>query len=457
MNKLTLLAAVVTCSNALANPTALDRAFDHTLYIDADRNAYAMGDCRSGVCGLHSREAYNPEPVWTGVSNVKQISASDVRSAFVTDDNRAFVTRWFNSLDTTSTPEILEVTGLPSGAEIIDAELVVGALYLLVKSGEYTVDGQAYPRGQIYKAAEDFRGTDASATRVNSNANYIAISGGRLDGAALDMYGNAYTWGRDAKLSGTDAGTVAQELPSEPTLSGYGFRNISVSGKTTVAVDSNNQAWYWGVGYTGYRMDGVKALPESLTPAMMPGLDDVKRVYGSATGPHMMFTSMDDELRLVGWNNLFYEYDRRTIDGQYVAFYQDGLPLRATQVAEGFGDSTLYSDFSGQLWAASGNRYGKLGLGFLEDGSPDTMERHAFEPVVPPVLRGPTRVTQPETPVCDEDGNNGHGNDVSGVDCSNPGLAHRSDKAQGAAARAKSRQADLIAKQLEANLARKRK
>jgi len=423
----TAMATGVFANNKISEGT------NHTLYIDRDGNAYAMGNCSTGVCGVNSLDPKTMQPTYVGLQNVKEVEAGIRRSAFVTKDNKISAT-------VINTGELVEYTGV-EGMEVLEVEFYIDTLYALVKTGEYTVDGKIYPKGQIYKA------DSLNILRpVNNNTDYISLDIHAVAGGALDMFGNVYTWGPYTHMLGDGSTSGRKELPAEPTITGYGFRHLDMGYKSAVAVTMDDTLFYWGKGNTNPYV-GMEVIPPSDTPVQFAGsigIDDVAVAY---TG-HSDFWVIKKDGTL--WGAGFHNYYMRLLNqkvNNWVTFQDNnGGEIRASMFSEGLGDQVLIRDQYGKLYGHSGNSAGKLGIDIYEV----SVELHQFmEPQAPNyVPPKPVEQVAKSAPAGDKD--RGHGNDADGIDEDNPAY-------QKFAELGKARQLALLEKARANALARKNK
>ncbi len=405
-----IIAATMVAGVVEARETRMSVAGSHTVFINSDGTAFAMGDCSTyNNCGTGSIERYQMKPVYTGIRGVKSVSASYRGTSYVKYDGSVIVTD-----NSSRTGKSLQLPG-----KAFDAASDGYSVYILVETASYMVGDINVKQGDVYKYTY---GTNIDPELVLSGKNIIQITASASTTiAALDRYGDVYTWGNALNMLGDGAG-VARSSPTEtPNVVGFGFRSIDMSGKHVVAVQSEtNKVFAWGDGTNGKVGTGSDA--GSNIPNAVPGMENVRSAY--ATFQTTAAITWEGKMQVVGWHNLIYQgtgYNR-----DYVVRTTD-YEIPVIDFAQGSSDAQIFMNQFGEVWGWGGNRSGKLGIG-------NYVEQHDFvKTLAPDFVPEPEIYVEPveEEPVVFEEpitekplkvkSNKGHGNNADGVDSDNPG------------------------------------
>jgi len=431
----TTLALVST--TALAIPSTMTTGEFRNFIVTQDGTLHAAGACGSfSPCGPTLTSGAVANYTATGVTDAATVSAGRRGTAYINKNGDIYKTG-STSLSARGLPwEKVNVPG-----KVVDSTFVGLDLFMIV----VTDQGKQLYKMDRYK----------TVSLASDKTDWVQIHGALQNGVALDSKGDIYSWGVNQLLYGSGATERTYTVPTTPSVSGLNIKKVTIGNYTVTALDSNNLVWTWGDNGYNKRL-GHCCIANSATPIRMLGMETtpVKDAVSWFGGSYLILNN--DDLATTGWDNLMWQ-PKTIMYGTNIKLFNNGAgeTFKARHVTAGMGQ-TIYAVLNdGTILGGSSNRNGSMGI-----GDTSIPEYHKFQTVEGMVGVLPAEPTESRSiagaPACDDDdGNNGHGNNIGGIDCSNPGLAHRNEKAQGAAARAKSRQADLIAQQLAANLARK--
>ncbi len=214
--------------------------------------------------------------------------------------------------------------------------------------------------------------TASNAVSVVATQDTLPLSAGYAHSMAIDNYGNVWTWGWNAQGQLGDGTTDSKTTPtiiSFPGISaGTTIVQLSAAVYHSLALDSDGQAWSWGVNTNGQLGNGT-TYGNRTTPAKIsfPGISagtTIKQVTSSYY--HSMALDSNGQLWAWGWNGYgqFGNGQTNNPNGTPTKISLAGLTPGATiaQIATSY-EHSIALDSNGEVWTWGSNFNGMLGDG----------------------------------------------------------------------------------------------
>ena len=342
----------------------------HSLFIDAERNAWSCGSNDHGQLGISANDRSNkfkPTKI-NHLPNIKSVSSSYSYSLFL-DTNGEVWSCGFNHTgqlglgDKISrfTPE--KIKNIPK----IQYISVGGAHSLLLDVNESTWACGYNGNGQLGIG----NNVNTSVPIQILNLPTIkSISAGYYYSLLLDNEGNVWAFGKN------DYGQIGNQLPTSniPIV----IENIpiivqiSAGDSHSVLLDITGSVWSFGrneSGQLGHGDSQTKSLPTKIQ--MLP---TIKKI--SAGGNHTLLLDNDNRVWAFGCNE-YGELGLGDLENRSYPIRHTTLPPIAI-IKSGYNHS-LISDKNGSIWACGHNQNGQLGIG-------DYVNRKYFVKIEQPTL-----------------------------------------------------------------------
>ena len=258
-----------------------DFAFDgyHTIAIGQDDKLYSFGDnsyWALGIGGVKGNPYATPQLNPTITEDVKLIDCELFCNVAVTVSNKVYAFGgegwWYsdNVWETYDTGVPWEVTGLPSGIDVIDVKLTYWGIVVLLEDGTvwkagdsgFLCDGTGIGAG----GTDNFvQVTEFSAMNITK----IRLTGlGSFGMFVLSDEGNIYGWVDEGEISWSGNSIVAangqQHLIGAEYPGNVQFVDMAVNSHNqfAMAIDSNGWLWTWGTQWWGSHL-GIGAKSRS--------------------------------------------------------------------------------------------------------------------------------------------------------------------------------------------------
>ena len=191
-----------------------------------------------------------------------------------------------------------------------------------------------------------------SPTKIETGITFVQLSAGDFHSAGIDNDGKLWTWGHntwgqlgDGTVGDRKSKNVPQNIMKDKT-----FKKVIACGYSTLAIDMNDEIWYWGK-YYGNNNGGV-SIPQKL---------DFKIEYSLISGnSHYLF--LDNQKKLWSWGSNYYGELGDGTTTQRTGPVQIMSDKQFTQVSAGDRFSLAIDD-EGKIWSWGKNDYGQLGDG----------------------------------------------------------------------------------------------
>ena len=195
-----------------------------------------------------------------------------------------------------------------------------------------------------------------SPTKIETGITFVQLSAGHSHSAGIDNEGKLWTWGfnrfgelGDGTVGDKNSKNVPQNIMKDKT-----FKKVIASDYSTLAIDMNDEIWYWGMYYGS--SNSMVYIPQKL---------DFKIEYSLISGnSHYLF--LDKQKKLWSWGS---NYNGELGDGtttQRTGPVQIMSDKQFTQVSAG-GRFSLAIDDDGKIWSWGRNSVGELGDGTTTD------------------------------------------------------------------------------------------
>ena len=195
-----------------------------------------------------------------------------------------------------------------------------------------------------------------SPTKIETGITFVQLSAGHTHSAGIDNDGKLWTWGfnrfgelGDGTVGDKNSKNVPQNIMKDKT-----FKKVIASDYSTLAIDMNDEIWYWGMYYGS--SNSMVYIPQKL---------DFKIEYSLISGnSHYLF--LDKQKKLWSWGS---NYNGELGDGtttDKTSPVQIMSDKQFTQVSAG-GRFSLVIDDDGKIWSWGRNSVGELGDGTTTD------------------------------------------------------------------------------------------
>ena len=204
--------------------------------------------------------------------------------------------------------------------------------------------------------------TKAADATINVEAvRFTTLSAGHWHSLALDSNGRAWAWGRNDDGQLGDGTTAPRNEPTPVTTPpGVTFAAVSAGGNHSLALDTDGNAWAWGLNGSGQLGDGSSSSRSVPTRVDMPhGV-----AFASLDGGWAFSLALDADGNAWGWgNNLFGNLGDGTTTSQLqpIAVNAPTGTIFAT-ISTGWAHSVAL-DTNGNIWSWGANIEGQLGDG----------------------------------------------------------------------------------------------
>ena len=191
-----------------------------------------------------------------------------------------------------------------------------------------------------------------SPTKIETGITFVQLSAGHTHSAGIDNEGKLWTWGfnRFGELGDGTAGDENSKNVPQNIMKDKTFKKVIASDYSTLAIDMNDEIWYWGSYYGS--SNSMAYIPQKL---------DFKIEYSLISGnSHYLF--LDKQKKLWSWGS---NYNGELGDGtttQRTGPVQIMSDKKFTQVSAGERFSLVIDD-DGKIWSWGRNSVGQLGDG----------------------------------------------------------------------------------------------
>lgn len=322
----------------------------HSLTIKADGSLYAWGSNEYGQLGIGTTDGWPSTPIRVGKENDwVAVTAGDYHTMALKSDGSLYAwgSNLYGQLGDGTTVNRLSPTRVGAGNDWAAVACGCWSSYAL-KS-----DGSLWGWGSNSSGCLGLGTADpwiSTPTRVGTESDWAAVSGGHNFTIAIKSDGSLYAWGENGA---GQLGIGTQSWPvSTPTLVGADkdWAAVACGCQFTVALKSDGSLFAWG--YNGSGQLGLGTTDDYATSPTAVGTANDWVAVAAGTH-HTLALKSDGSLFAWGWNGHGQLGDGTTVD--------KNSPIRIgsdndwAAVAAGYGHSVaLKSDASLYAWGFSG-------------------------------------------------------------------------------------------------------